>query len=106
MESECGIQMGDKGGDWETISIPQRWLYLQDAFFQHVLVSPYEIWDILMGRNRDEPNPKRQLRIGMAGNVGGGSAAINAMVETIEGLVGGRAMVAAIAALSEREGSD
>ena len=55
-----------------------------------------------MGRNRDGPNPKRKLRIGMAGNVGGGSAAINVLVETTEGIVGGRAMAGESAALSER----
>ena len=63
---------------------------MEEAFFLHVMVIPFGIWGILMERGREEPNPKRQLRIRMAGNVGGGgAAAINASVETIEGFVGG-----------------
>ena len=79
--------MGDNGEDWKTISLAQWWVYLKGAFFQQVLVSPFEIWEILMARNRGEPNPKRKLRIGTTGNVGGWSAAINSLVETIEGIV-------------------
>ena len=55
------------------------------------------------GAEQGEPNPERKLRIGTTGNVGGGTAAINATVETIEGIVGGQAVVDVSASLAERE---
>ena len=49
VEAELEIPMGDKGGDWETISIAQWWMMMKDQFILHVLVSPIEIWEILTG---------------------------------------------------------
>ena len=72
MEIECGNAIGDGEKSGGAMSITSWWVYLDATFLKHVLVSPFEIWEILMGRNRDEPNPKRGLMIGMAGNVGGG----------------------------------
>ena len=62
------------------------------------------VWDTgnLDGSEQGWGNPKRALRIGMTGHVGGGSAAINVLVETIEGILGGRAMVDVSAALAAR----
>ena len=97
--SECGIQIWDNGDDWAKISISQWWLYLEGAFAKHVLVSPYEIYEILMGYIRGA-GPRKKLGIGPTGNAG--VAAISAMVETIEGTVGGLEMVEANSALAER----
>ena len=80
-------------GVWKTISITPWRLFLQDAFLQDVLLSPFEIWGILTGGNREEVGPMRKLRIGMTGNVGVRSAAINATAGGISGIVGGRALV-------------
>ena len=98
---ECGIQIGENGEDWETISVILRCVSLEDAFLKNVLVSPYEILEILMGHNREEGNPRRKLRIGTARNAGN-VASINAMVETIDGVVGSRALVGENEALAAR----
>ena len=99
-ESECGIQIGENGEDWKTISVILWWMRLEDACLKHVLVRPYEIFEISMGHNREEEwNPRRNLRIGTTGtacNV----AAINVMVETIEGVVGAQSLVEANEALA------
>ena len=89
-DSECGIRIGGNGEDWKTISISQRWIYIKDSFSRHVLVGPYGIYEILTGDNREEMNPRRNLRIREAGNAG--VAAISGMVEAIEGIVGCRAI--------------
>ena len=96
---ECGIPIEENGEEWETIPISQWRLYLKDAFVKHVLASPYEIYEILMGHNR-ELNPRKKLRIGATGNAG--VVAICVMVETIVGTVGGLARVDVTAALAER----
>ena len=42
--SEWGIQIGDNGEDWETISVTQRWVSLKDAFMKRALVAPFGIF--------------------------------------------------------------
>ena len=80
-ESDRGIQIGEDGGDWKTISIIQWRLYLKDAFAMHVLASPFGIYEILMGDTR-ELDPRKGMGIGATGNAG--VASISVMVETIE----------------------
>ena len=82
------------------ISIIQSMLYIKDAFANHVLVGPFEIYEILMRHNREETNPRANLRIGPTGNAC--VAAISVMVETIGGIVGCLEMVEATAALSAK----
>ena len=69
-----------------------------DAFLKRVLVSPYEIFAISMGRNREEVNTRRKRMIGTTGNAGS-QASINVMVETIERIIGTRSLEEANAAL-------
>ena len=88
------------GEDWMAISIIQSMLYIKDAFANHVLVGPFEIYEILMRHNREETNPRANLRIGPTGNAC--VAAISVMVETIGGIVGCLEMVEATAALSAK----
>ena len=88
VESECGFATGETGRGWGAISIAPWWLTLEENFIPHLLVIPFEIWEILMGRNREEMHPRRKLGIGMTGNVGGGPP-INALGETIEGFIAG-----------------
>ena len=82
--NECGRSMGENGDGWKTLSIITWWFCLKESFIPHVLVSPFGICVISMGRNAEEMNPRRKLRIGMTGNVGGGAPSINYLVETIE----------------------
>ena len=71
------------GTDWEAISLILWRVGLAEAFSKNVLMSTCEIFEISMGRNREEGHPRRKLVIGTTGNTGIQSA-INAMVETIE----------------------
>ena len=78
VEAELDIPMGDKGGDWETISIAQ-WRGMKDQFILHVLVIPIAICEILMGWNQGVKLPRQKLRIGSTGNAGDGDPSINAL---------------------------
>ena len=98
-QSECGIQIGENGEGWATISIIQRDIYLQAAFARNVPARPFGIYEILMVRNRDM-NQRKKLEIGETGN--SGVLAISVMVETIEGTVGGLSTAESTAALAER----
>ena len=99
-ESECGIQIGENGEDWKTISISQWRLCIEDSFSKNVLVNSYELYEILTGHSREEVNPRMKLRIGTTGNAG--VASISANVEAIEGIAGRRSIVGANEALSAR----
>ena len=79
--------MGNDGSDGESIASSQRFLNLKDAVLRHVLVIPYEIYEISMGGNREERNPRLKLRIGTTGNTGI-YAALNILTQAIEGVVG------------------
>ena len=46
-ESEMGISLGRKG-DWKTASIAQWRMATKEKFITHLLVSPFEVWGILM----------------------------------------------------------
>ena len=92
VEGERGNQIGEIGGEWEAISVTQRWMILKDAFLNRVLVIAFGIFEILMGRIREEGGPRRKLGIGPAGNTRN-IAPINVMVDAIEGIVGPRSMV-------------
>ena len=81
------------------ISISQWWLGVKDSFAIHLMVSPYDAYEISMWNNRDL-EPRKQLGIGPTGNAG--VAAISVMVETSEGAVGCLAMVEVKAALAAR----
>ena len=61
---------------------------MKGKFLLHVLLSPIEIWEILMAWNRGIQETRQKLRIGPAGNAGLGNPAINAMWEVIEAKVG------------------
>ena len=63
VEAELGIPMGDKGEDWEAISIAERWVAINDQFALHVLVSPIEICEILMGWGQGVLIARQKLRI-------------------------------------------
>ena len=91
---------GGNGKEWGTISISRWRLYREDAFAKNDLSSPYGVYEIPTGNNRDETNPRRKLGVGSAGNAS--VASISATVEAIEGIVGRLAMVEANAALAER----
>ena len=88
VEAELEIPMGDKGGDWKTISIAQRWMVMNDQFLFQVLVIPIAIWEILMEWNQGGNPQGKKLRIGSTGNAGAGNPAINALWEVIEAKVG------------------
>ena len=88
VEEELGIPIGDKGEDWGTISIAERWVAIKDQFILHVLVSPIEIWEILMEWNQGIVIPRQKLRIGSAGHTGAGNPAINSLRGAIEAKVG------------------
>ena len=67
------ISMGEAGEGWGTISIVQWWVVIKENVAPHVMASPFEMWEILMGWNMNEVTlPRRKLRIGMTGDVGGG----------------------------------
>ena len=46
------------GEVWVTISVSLRLVRLEEAFAKQVLVSTYEIFEILMGRSREEGGPR------------------------------------------------
>ena len=51
VEMELEMPLGEKGEDWKTrktISIARWWVMMKEHFLLHVLVSPIEIWEILM----------------------------------------------------------
>ena len=96
---ECGIQIGGNGEDWKTISASHWRLHLHDAFVAHVPVSPFEIYEILMGYTR-LLDPGKKMGIASTGQAG--VAAMSVMAETIEGIVGGLAIVEANPALAGR----
>ena len=48
VEAELGISMGETGEDWGTISIVYWWVVIKEKFVPRVLVSPFEMWEILM----------------------------------------------------------
>ena len=85
VKSACGIQIGDNGDEWKTISITHWWMYLKDSFATHVLVRSFGIYDISMGYTRGL-DPRKTLRIGPTGNAG--VVAMSVLVETIEGIDG------------------
>ena len=61
---------------------------MKEHFVLHVIVSPIEIWEILMEWNHGIRSPRQKLRIGTTGNAGPGNPALNALTEVIEAIVG------------------
>ena len=61
---------------------------IKDQFVLHVLVSPIEIWEILMEWNQGIVIPRQKLRIGSTGNAGAGNPAINALWGAVEEKLG------------------
>ena len=49
VEAELGISMGEEGWGWKTTSIAQRRVVIKEKFAFHVLVSPFEMWEIFDG---------------------------------------------------------
>ena len=68
VEAQLGIPMGDKGEDWETMPIEEWWVAIKDQCVLHVLVSPIDIWEILMGWNQGIVIPRQKWVIGSTGN--------------------------------------
>ena len=88
---ECGVVMRNDGEDWKSIAVSTWWMSLEDSATRRVLVSPYEIFEILMGGNRDEIDPRLTLHIGTTGNAGS-YATRNIMAHPIEGIAGKRSV--------------
>ena len=86
---ECGVVVGNDGEGWKSIAVSTWRMSLGDAVMRRFLVSPYGIFEILMERSRDGPNPKLRHRVGTTGKTGS-YATLNIMVESIGGVVGNR----------------
>ena len=59
VEMELEMPLGEKGEDWNTISIAHWWVMMKENFLLHVLVSPIEILEILMGWNHEIRHPRQ-----------------------------------------------
>ena len=53
VEMELEMPLGEKGEDWEAISISHWWVMMEENFLLHALVIPIGVWEILMGRNHE-----------------------------------------------------
>ena len=62
-----------------------------DGSTNHVLLGPYEIYEILMGANHAQKRPRLKLGIGSEGKTGS-YATMNIATQTIGGIVGKRSM--------------
>ena len=51
-EQVCGSITGSDGEDWESIAVSGRFLAPKEGILPHVLASPFEVYEILMGINR------------------------------------------------------
>ena len=65
--SERGIALGELGEELETLSIITWRFALKENFIPHVMVIPFGIWEISMGRNSEEFNHRMKLGIGGGG---------------------------------------
>ena len=93
--------MRNYGADWTPIAASTWRMSLKDAAIRHVLANPYEIFEILMGKIREEPNSRLRLRFGTTGYPGS-YATLNIMAESIGGIVGNISSNEADAALIGR----
>ena len=67
---------------------------IKENFAPRELARPFGMWGILTEWDLDEVIlPRRKLRIGMTGTVGGGAPAINALAGTIDAYIEGRSLV-------------
>ena len=98
-EEECGAVMGNDGEDWKSIEASQWRLNLKGTVLRHVLLSPYEVYEISMVGNREGGNPRLKLRVGPTGNTGS-YAALNIITHPIGGIVGRRSVAEVDSSLS------
>ena len=86
---ECETVLGDRCGCWKSTAISTCWLCVEDGVLNHVIVSPYEIYEIPMEVNHEQNQKLLKLRSGPKGQTGS-YATLNIMTQAIYGSVGGR----------------
>ena len=63
-KTERGSVTGEKGEEWRSIAVSDRFLALKEGVIPHVLASPFEVYEILMGINREQTQGRMQIRVG------------------------------------------
>ena len=53
-EEQCETDLGDRGEDWKSIAISKWWICVKDGVMNHVLLGPYEIYEIRMEANHEQ----------------------------------------------------
>ena len=69
-EHALDMPLGDKGEDWETISLKQWWLEMKEHVSHRMFIGPIDIWGIPTEWNQGIKNQRHKLRIGNTGNAG------------------------------------
>ena len=67
---KCETVLGERGADGKSIEVGMWWICVKDGVVNHVLASPYEIYDILMEVNHEQKQTRLKLRIGPTGKTG------------------------------------
>ena len=85
-ETEGGSVTGEKGEDWRSLAVSERFLALKEGAAQHVLASPFDAYEILMGINREKTPGRMKTRVGTAWEESPYSM-LNVMATTIDIIV-------------------
>ena len=79
--------MGGDGEDWESPSVAEWYLAIKEGATNHVLVAPFDLYEMLMEVNREQKQGRLKIGISAAG-MEESYATLDVMAKTIEGVVG------------------
>ena len=87
VEREYGTALRGPGEEWKSIPVSQRRPYVKEGAAIRALLSPYGIYEILMGVNHGYHRPMLKLRIEYKGK-SGPYATLNITNQAIGGIFG------------------
>ena len=85
--AECGSLTGIDGEGWESAHINDWFLAPKEGIFPHATISPFEVYEISMGINREQAPEKMKTRVGPSGEGSNTYSAINTMESAAEFIV-------------------
>ena len=86
-EFECATFTGEDGEDWKSLSSNERYLSITEGSMKHVLVSPFELFEILMEVDHEQKQGRLKIRIGTKGETES-NATLNIVTKATDGIVG------------------
>ena len=87
-EEEFPPITGIDGGGWKSAPAHAMFLALREGIVPHLAISSFEVYEILMGINREQTPGKMEIRIGASGNWEITYSALSIITSTSECVVG------------------